>query len=154
MNQLALAQTKRRVLFLCTHNSARSQMAEGLLRALGGDHFEAFSAGTEATHVRPLAIRAMAELGIDIARQESKTRDCYLDQPFDQVITVCDQANEACPVFFGARERRHWSLPDPSKATGSEEEQLAVYREVRDGIRHRIECELLAGRDAERGPAS
>jgi arsenate reductase len=132
------------VLFLCTHNSARSQMAEGLLQVLGGDRFEAFSAGTEATQVRPLAVRAMAELGIDISGQESKTLERYLDQPFDQVITVCDQANEACPVFFGARERLHWSFPDPSQATGSEDEQLAVYRSVRDAIRARIERELLA----------
>jgi arsenate reductase len=102
---------KERVLFLCTHNSARSQMAEALLRSLGGDRFEAFSAGTEATRVRPLAIRAMAELGIDISGQESKTLDRYLNEPFDAVITVCDQANEACPVFFGARERLHWSFP-------------------------------------------
>ena len=135
---------RRRVLFLCTHNSARSQMAEGLLQVLGGDRFEAFSAGTEATQVRPLAVRAMAELGIDISGQESKTLERYLDQPFDQVITVCDQANEACPVFFGARERLHWSFPDPSQATGSEDEQLAVYRSVRDAIRARIERELLA----------
>ena len=134
---------KQRILFLCTHNSARSQMAEGLLRKLGGDRFEAFSAGTEATHVRPLAIRVMAELGIDISAQASKTLDRYLDQPFDAVITVCDQANEACPVFFGARQRRHWSLPDPSQATGSEDEQLAVYRAVRDTIRERIERELI-----------
>jgi arsenate reductase len=141
------------VLFLCTHNSARSQMAEGLLRALGGGRFEVFSAGTEATHVRPLAIRAMAELGIDISGQESKTLERYLDQPFDQVITVCDQANEACPVFFGARERLHWSFPDPSKATDSEAEQLAVYRSVRDAIRARIERELLVGSSAEREPA-
>jgi arsenate reductase len=118
-------------------------MAEGLLRQLGGDRFEAFSAGTEATHVRPLAIRAMAELGIDIAQQESKTMERYLDQPFDKVITVCDQANEACPVFFGARERLHWSFPDPSKATGTETEQLATYRAVRDAIRARIERDLL-----------
>ena len=134
---------KQRVLFLCTHNSARSQMAEGLLRALGGQQFEAFSAGTEATHVRPLAIRAMQELGIDISGQASKTLERYLDQPFDRVITVCDQANEACPVFFGARERLHWSFPDPSTAEGSEEERLAVYREVRDAIRDRIERELV-----------
>lgn len=133
------------MLFLCTHNSARSQMAEALLRALGGDRFEAFSAGTEATHVRPLAIRAMAEFGVDISGQQSKTLDRYLDKPFDAVITVCDQANEACPVFFGARERLHWSFPDPSKAEGSEEQQLAVYRNVRDAIRERIERELLAG---------
>jgi arsenate reductase len=137
---------KQRVLFLCTHNSARSQMAEGLLRQLGGDRFEPFSAGTEATHVRPLAIRAMAELGIDISHQESKTLDRYLAQAFDAVITVCDQANEACPVFFGARERRHWSFPDPSKAAGSEDQQLEIYRQVRDAIRKRIEAELLPER--------
>jgi arsenate reductase (thioredoxin) len=138
---------------VCTHNSARSQMAEGLLRALGGQRFEAFSAGTEATRVRPLAVRAMAELGIDISRQASKTLERYLNQPFDAVITVCDQANEACPVFFGAKERLHWSFPDPSKATGSEDEQLAVYRAVRDAIRERIERELLVGSSAEQGPA-
>ncbi|HET8629467.1 MAG TPA: arsenate reductase ArsC [Thermomicrobiales bacterium] len=135
---------RQQVLFLCTHNSARSQMAEGLLRHLGGDRFAAFSAGTAATHVRPLAIRAMAELGIDIAGQESKTLDRYLGQPFDAVITVCDDANEACPIFPGARRRLHWSLPDPSRTTGSEAEQLAVYRRVRDEIRARIERELLA----------
>ena len=86
----------------------------------------------------------MTELGINISGQQSKTLDRYVDQPFDAVITVCDQANEACPVFFGAKKRLHWSFPDPSKATGSEEEQLAVYRQVRDGIRARIERELLA----------
>jgi arsenate reductase len=134
----------KRILFLCTHNSARSQMAEGWLRSLGGSQFEAFSAGTEATQVRPLAIRAMAEVGIDISRQESKTLERYLQQPFDAVITVCDQANEACPVFFGAKQRLHWSFPDPSKATGSEEEQLAVYRAVRDAIGARIKRELLS----------
>jgi len=134
---------KRRVLFLCTHNSARSQMAEGLLRALGTDRFEAFSAGTEATHVRPLAVRAMAELGIDISGQESKRIERYLDESFDKVITVCDQANEACPVFFGAKERLHWSFADPSQATGTEADQLAVYRQVRDAIRERIEREVL-----------
>src|SRR5690348_5657180 len=99
--------TTQRVLFLCTHNSARSQMAEGLLRHLGGDRFQAFSAGTEATHVRPLAIRAIAELGIDIAGQESKTLHRYLGEPFHAVITVCDDANEACPVFTGAGQRLH-----------------------------------------------
>jgi len=134
---------RRRVLFLCTHNSARSQMAEALLRHLAGDRFEAYSAGIEATHVRPLAVRAMAERGIDISGQQSKTLDRYLGEPFDAVITVCDQANEACPVFFGARERLHWSFPDPSRATGSEDEQLAVYRSVRDAIRERVERELI-----------
>jgi arsenate reductase len=118
-------------------------MAEGLLRHLSGERFDAYSAGTEATHVRPLAIRAMHELGVDIAGQQSKTLERYLNQPFDKVITVCDQANETCPVFFGARERRHWSFPDPSTVAGSEDEQLAVYREVRDAIRERIEQELL-----------
>jgi arsenate reductase (thioredoxin) len=118
-------------------------MAEGLLRSLGSDRFEVFSAGTEATHVRPLAIRAVAELGIDISGHESKTLDRYLDERFDKVITVCDDANEACPVFYGARERLHWSFPDPSRATGTDEEQLTVYRQVRDAIRARIEQELL-----------
>src|SRR5215471_19562935 len=114
---------KKRILFICTHNSARSQMAEGLLRSLGGDQFEAFSAGTEATLVRPLAIKAMAEVGTDISKQQSKTLERYLNEPFDEVITVCDTAAEACPLFPGAVKMLHWSLPDPSKATGSEEEQ-------------------------------
>jgi len=135
---------KQRVLFLCTHNSARSQMAEGLLRKLAGDRFEVASAGTEATHVRPLAIEAMAELGIDISKQESKTLDRYLGEPFDAVITVCDQAAEACPVFPGARRRLHWSFPDPSKAAGTREEQLAVYRQVRDDLAKHIADELVS----------
>jgi arsenate reductase len=134
--------TRRRVLFLCTHNSARSQMAEGLLRHLAGDHFEVMSAGTEATSVRPEAISAMAELGIDISGQESETMDRYLDEPFDCVVTVCDDANEACPVFPGAKNRLHWSFRDPSRATGSDEERLQVFRMVRDEIRGRIEREL------------
>jgi arsenate reductase len=133
---------RSRVLFLCTHNSARSQMAEGLLRHLAGDRFEAMSAGTEATHVRPLAIRAMEEIGIDISSQESKTLDRYLGEPFEYVITVCDDANEACPFFPGATTRLHWSLRDPSQARGSEEERLAVFRSVRDELRSRIEQEL------------
>ena len=133
----------RRVLFLCTHNSARSQMAEGLLRHLGGDRFDAHSAGTEAAQVRPLAITAMQELGVDISTQTSKTLDPYVDQQFDHVITVCDDANETCPFFPNATHRSHWSLPDPSRATGTPEEQLAVYRTVRDELRSRIESELL-----------
>ena len=137
--------TKARVLFLCTHNSARSQMAEGLLRDLGGDRFEAMSAGTEATHVRPLAIRAMEEIGVDISHQESKTLDRYLGEPFDHVITVCDDANEACPFFPGAASRLHWSFEDPSRAEGSEEERLAVFGRIRDGIRNRLQAELLNG---------
>ena len=133
----------QRILFLCTHNSARSQMAEGLLRAFGSDHFAAFSAGTVATALRPLALRAMAELGIDISPQESKTLDRYLGERFDAVITVCDQANESCPIFPGAARRFHWSFDDPSGATGDEAAQLTVYRRVRDEIRARIEAELL-----------
>ena len=139
---VAEAPPKSRVLFLCTHNSARSQMAEGLLRHLAGDRFEAFSAGTEATRVRPLAIMAMEEIGIDISSQESKTLDRYLGEPFEYVITVCDDANEACPFFPEATTRLHWSLRDPSQARGSEEERLAVFRSVRDELRSRIEQEL------------
>jgi len=134
----------QRVLFLCTHNSARSQMAEGLLRSLGGDRFETHSAGTEATRVRPLAIQAMAELGVDISTQTSKTLDPYVDQRFDYVVTVCDDANESCPIFPNATNRLHWSLPDPSQATGTEEQRLAAYRTVRDDLKARIQAELLA----------
>jgi arsenate reductase len=120
-------------------------MAEGLLRHLAGDHFEAMSAGTEATYVRPLAIRAMEEIGIDISGQESKTLDRYLEESFDYVITVCDDANEACPFFPGAANRLHWSFEDPSRVEGSEEERLAVFRSVRDQIRERIEDDLVRG---------
>jgi len=134
---------KRRVLFICTHNSARSQMAEGMLRHLAGDRFEAMSAGTEETGVRPLAVETMREVGVDISGQESKTLARYLGEPFDRVITVCDEANEACPFFPGAAERLHWSLPDPSKARGTEEERLGTFRSVRDALRDRIEGELL-----------
>ena len=135
---------KKRALFICTHNSACSQMAEGLLRHLAGDRFEAMSAGTEATHVRPLAVRAMKEIGVDISEQESKTLERYLGEAFDYVITVCDDANEACPFFPGAQSRLHWSFEDPSKAEGSEEERLAIFRTVRDQIRERIEDDLVA----------
>jgi arsenate reductase (thioredoxin) len=134
-----------RVLFLCTHNSARSQMAEGLLRAWAGDRFEVHSAGVEATGVRPLAIRAMDELGIDIRGQTSKRVDVYQGQEFDAAITVCDDAREACPFFPGAAVQRHWSFDDPSGATGSEEERLQVFRRVRDEIGARIRAELLRG---------
>jgi arsenate reductase len=140
----AEASDRARVLFLCTHNSARSQMAEGLLRALAGHHFEVHSAGTAATRVRPLAIRALDEVGVDISEQESKTLDRYLREPFDYVITVCDDANEACPFFPGAKNRLHWSFEDPSRAEGTEEERLAVFRSARDRIRERIEADLVA----------
>ena len=129
---------KRRVLFLCTHNSARSQMAEALLRAKAGDRFDVESAGTEATHVRPLAVTAMAEIGIDLTGHTSKRLDRFLQQPWDFVITVCDSANEACPVFPAAARRLHWSFADPSRATGTDEQRLAVFRRVRDEIAARI----------------
>jgi arsenate reductase (thioredoxin) len=132
-----------RVLFLCTHNSARSQMAEGLLRYLAGDRFEVHSAGTEATSVRPEAIAAMSEVGSDISGQESKTLERYMGEPFDYVVTVCDDANEACPVFPGAENLLHWSFQDPSRAEGSEEERLEVLRKVREEIQARISEELL-----------
>jgi arsenate reductase (thioredoxin) len=109
---------------------------------MAGDRFEAFSAGTEATRVRPEAVSVMAEIGVDISAQESKKLDRYLGETLDLVVTVCDDANEACPVFPGARERLHWSFPDPSKAAGGYEERLRAFREVRDEIRARIEGEL------------
>jgi len=122
------------VLFLCVHNSARSQMAEGLLRARAGDRFEAFSAGNVATEVRPLAIRAMAELGIDISAQYSKTTADLGGQRFDYSVTVCDDAKEACPYYANAAQQIHWGFDDPSAATGTEDERLAVFRRVRDEI--------------------
>ena len=134
---------KRRILFLCTHNSARSQMAEGLLRALGGERFEAASAGTQQTRVRPEAITAMRELGIDISAQTSKTLERFLGEDWDEVITVCDQANESCPIFPGAKHRRHWSIDDPSKVEGTEEQRLAAFRQARDELKRNIERELL-----------
>ena len=130
---------RRRVLFLCTHNSARSQMAEGWLRHLAGDRFEAASAGTEATRVHPLAIQAMREAAIDLGSHTSKTLDVLLDRPWDFVITVCDAANERCPLFPGRTTRLHWSFEDPSQATGSEAERLGTFRRVRDAIRARLE---------------
>jgi arsenate reductase len=132
-----------RVLFLCTHNSARSQMAEGFLNDRGAGRFKAFSAGTEARGLNPLAVQAMAEVGIDISLQESKTLDRYLDDSFDLLITVCDEANEACPYFANAKERRHWSFPDPSAVVGDDLTRFAAFRVVRDAIRERIERELL-----------
>ena len=137
-------------MFLCTHNSARSQMAEGFLRHIAGDHFEVHSAGTEASQVRPLAIRAMAEIGVDISGHTSKTLERYLGRAWDYVITVCDDANESCPVFPGAANRNHWSFTDPSRATGTEEEQLAVFRRVRDQIVQRVRLFALAAAPHEK----
>lgn len=129
---------KERVLFLCTHNSARSQMAEGFLRALAGDRFDVQSAGTERTAVNALAIRAMAERGIDLSGHTSKLYAGLVSDPWDYLITVCDDANDRCPMVPGRGERLHWSLPDPSRAEGTEEQRLAVFREVRDEIEAKI----------------
>ncbi len=134
----------RRVLFVCTHNSARSQMAEGMLRAWNGIDFEAYSAGTEVSIVRPEAINVMAEIGIDISGQRSKSVDEYIGQKFDWVITVCDQARQNCPVFPGVERTGHWSVEDPSEASGNEEQRLETFRRVRDDLRNRIHVFALA----------
>ena len=128
-----------RVLFVCTHNSARSQMAEGFLRHLSGGAIEAASAGTEPGALHPLAVEVMAEVGVDISAQQAKSVDGFVQQRFDYVITVCDDAKEACPFFPNAANRLHWSFPDPSQIAGSREGRLAVFREVRDGIRARVQ---------------
>jgi arsenate reductase len=138
--------TKPRVLFLCTGNSARSQMAEGLLRQWAGEHFEVFSAGTYPVGVNPVAIEAMHELGIDISGQESKSVDQFAGQPMDYVITVCDLAKRTCPAFPGAGQVLHWSIEDPVSSLGSRAERLEVFRRVRDQIAERIREELLAHR--------
>jgi arsenate reductase len=124
-------------------------MAEGFLRFHGRGVFEAFSAGTEATHVRPEAITVMAELGIDISGQESKTYERYLGEPFEWVVTVCDRARQTCPVFPGAERSAHWSFDDPADATGSERERLVVFRRVRDEINARVKMFVLAGGRAD-----
>jgi arsenate reductase len=128
----------KRVIFICTHNSSRSQMAEGLLRHLAGDRYEVFSAGTVATRVNPLAIKAMAEKGIDISQQTSDHIDKYMGMEFDYVITVCDDAKEACPYFPTNKTQWHWSFEDPSAATGSEETRLQKFRKVRDQIEKKL----------------
>lgn len=128
----------QKVLFVCTHNSARSQMAEGLLRQHAGDRFEAFSAGTQPGSLHPLAVRAMADFGIDISSHVSKSVDRFVAQTFDFVITVCDQAAETCPVFPGPTKHLHWSLSDPAATQGSEDERLDAFRRVRDQIAARI----------------
>jgi thioredoxin type arsenate reductase len=137
--------TRARVLFLCTHNSARSQMAEGFLRHLSGETVEVASAGTEATRVHPLAIQTMRDVGIDLSAHSSKTVDTLLGRPWDYVITVCDAANERCPLFPGRTTRLHWSFEDPSQATGGEDQRLATFRRVRDQIHARVRDWLAVG---------
>lgn len=128
----------RRVLFLCTGNSARSQMAEALLRADGGDEWEVRSAGTAPKGLNPLTVVAMAEVGVDVSGAESKHLDRFLNEPWDYVITVCDDAAETCPMFPGGRLRLHWSTPDPAAASGSNGDRLAAFRTARDSLRARI----------------
>ena len=138
-----------RVLFVCTHNSARSQMAEGMVRAWGGDRFEALSAGTKASAVRSEAIAVMREIGIDISAHTSKTILPFLGEEFAWVITVCDQAKESCPVIPGAAQQTHWSIDDPSEVEGSDEVRLDAFRTARDTLRDRVHMFLRAGGAAD-----
>ena len=140
------------VLFLCTHNSSRSQMAEGLLRAHGGTRFAVSSAGTHPRRVHPLAIRAMREIGIDMseaAGYHAKGLDEFAGQQFDLVVTVCDEAAEECPYFPGAHRQVHWGFPDPSAASGTDGERLAVFRAVRDAIAARVEAFVREQEDGD-----
>jgi arsenate reductase len=129
---------KEKVLILCTGNSARSQMAEGLLRHDAGEQFEVASAGVAPTQVRREAVEAMQEIGIDISGHRSKSVDEFTGQEFDYVITVCDNANEQCPIFPGKTQRIHWSFEDPAAVAGEAEKRMAVFRKVRDQIRERL----------------
>jgi arsenate reductase len=142
---------RARVIFVCTHNSARSQMAEGMLRAWAGDRFESVSAGTEATAVRPEAVAAMDEIGVDIRSHISKTIDSLLGQRFDVLVTVCDAAREACPTLPGVRQQEHWSIDDPSAVAGDDDARLAAFRAARDEIGARIR--RFIGSDGDRSAA-
>jgi arsenate reductase len=137
-----------RVLFLCTGNSCRSQMAEGWTRDLLGDRVEAFSAGTRPSRVDPRAVQVMREVGVDISAHRSKSVDALAGQPFDLVITLCDEAQAECPLFPGARKTVHIGFPDPARAVGSESEVLRVFRDIRDRIRRElipiVEREILS----------
>jgi arsenate reductase len=142
--------SKKKVLFLCTGNSARSQIAEGYLRHVAGDEFEPLSAGIEPKGLNPLAVEAMKEIGIDISRQTSKDVREFLGQAIPYVVTVCDNAKARCPIFPHTYKFLHWSLEDPAVAAGSHEEKLAVFRRVRDEIAQRIREELLTPAVSER----
>jgi len=131
------------VLFLCTGNSARSQMAEGFLRRYAGDQYEVLSAGTKPSKLNPLAVEAMREIGIDISHQQAKDVIGFLGTPIQHVITVCDRAKESCPVFPSAFQFLSWSFDDPAEAQGTHDEKLAIFRRVRDQIGERIQKEFL-----------
>jgi arsenate reductase len=134
---------KKRMLFVCTHNSARSQLAEGLTNALHGETCEAWSAGTEPSEVNPRAVLVLLEMGIDITHHRSKSVREFLDQDFDYVITVCDHARETCPVFPGGGKLIHHSFADPAAVQGTEQEKQAAFRKARDEIRAWLESELI-----------
>jgi arsenate reductase (thioredoxin) len=135
---MSAQRNKKRVLFLCTGNSCRSQMAEGLLREFAGDDFDVESAGTNPTRINPMAVCVMAEAAIDITGQSSKPVAGMMQRQFDYVITVCDRAREHCPIFPGDARQLHWSFEDPADAAGTEEERLGVFRRVRDEIAERV----------------
>jgi arsenate reductase len=146
-----MTEIKKRILFLCSGNSVRSQMAEGLMRSLGSDQWDVKSGGTFPSYVHPLAIRVMEEIEIDISRQTSKPYDQFLEETFDYVITLCDQVALACPAFPGQGKRIHWSFEDPGNTIGTIEERMVVFRRVRDGIKAKIE-ELLRSSASEVTP--
>lgn len=137
---------KKRILFICVHNSARSQMAEGLVNALYADRFQAVSGGTVATRVHPAAIQAMAEIGIDISGHRSKSIDEFTDQPFDHVVMVCDDSQADCPFFPGGQDYIHHAFDDPAACKGRDEEVLACFRRSRDEIRSWIEEAFIGGK--------
>lgn len=142
---------KGNVLFVCSHNSARSQMAEGWLRQMAGDRFQAFSAGVEPGTLNPLAVRAMAEVGIDLSGHQAQGVDQYLGRAaVHYLIVVCDKAARTCPrIWPGMRERFIWAFDDPSAAEGTDEQKLAVFRRVRDGIRAKLEAWVADSSDVE-----
>ena len=141
-----MSERKIRMLFICTGNSARSQMAEGLARTMGNGRVESYSAGTEPKPINPLAIKAMAEVGIDISKQTSKGITQFLDEEFDYVISVCARAAETCPVWPKSREQIRWHFDDPAEATGTEEQRLRVFRRVRNEIQQRLSLSMLAAK--------
>jgi arsenate reductase len=143
-----MTEIKKKVLFVCTGNSVRSQMAEGLLKTLGEGRWEVRSAGVIKSYVHPLAIRVMEEIGIDISRQTSKSMGKFANGKFDYVITLCDHAAQTCPTFGGRGQRLHWPFEDPAGAVGTTEERLVVFRRIRDAIKTKIE-EFLKSESSE-----
>ena len=138
-NEIGKKDDRKKVLFICTHNSARSHMAEGLLRKLYGNRYYVRSAGTDPTEVNPLVVKVMAEVAIDISDHQSSSIQDLLDQEWDYIITVCDRANESCPFFPGGKQKIHRGFEDPAAVNGSEEEKIVAFRQVRDEIRRWIE---------------